>query len=86
MKITYTRPRNTEEIAKQLRAMQSANDFENISQLIEDIEWLSKEEVSHIDRIADLEIDLEDLERESAGREEYIKELEDTIETLEEGF
>lgn len=41
--IKYSRPQNTQEIAEQLRAMQAANDFSLVNELINDIDWLVKE-------------------------------------------
>ncbi|WP_323705981.1 hypothetical protein P3U41_06160 [Mammaliicoccus sciuri] len=84
MKNTYTRPTNIEEIAEQLRIMEAVKDYENMYQLIKDVEWLAKEETSSIDRVAELELDIEEMEREAEGQEEYIEELEKTIESLEE--
>lgn len=84
MKNTYTRPTNIEEIAEQLRNMEAVKNYENIYQLINDVEWLVKEEVSHIDRVAELELEIEEMERETEGQEQYIDALEKTIELLEE--
>lgn len=83
MKNTYTRPTNIEEIAEQLRIMEAVKDYENMYQLIKDVEWLAKEEASSIDRVAELELDIEEMEREAEGQEEYIESLENTIESLE---
>lgn len=84
MKNIYTRPTNIEEIAEQLRIMEAVKDYENMYQLIKDVEWLSKEETSSIDKVAELELEIEEMEREAEGQEEYIDELEKTIESLEE--
>lgn len=84
MKTEYTRPTNIEEIAEQLRIMEAIKDYENLYQLIKDVEWLAKEEVLPNDRVAELELEIEELERESQGREEYIDELESEIEALED--
>lgn len=84
MKTEYTRPTNIEEIAEQLRVMEAVKDYENMYQLIKDVEWLAKEVVLPNDRVAELELEIEEMEREAEGREEYIDELESEIEAVEE--
>lgn len=84
MKTEYSRPTNIEEIAEQLRIMEAVCNYENMYQLIKDVEWLAKEETSSMDRVAELEIDIQEMEREAEGQEEYIEELEKTIESLED--
>lgn len=84
MKTEYSRPTNIEEIAEQLRIMEAVSNYENMYQLIKDVEWLAKEETSSMDRVAELELDIQVMEREVEGQEEYIEELEKTIESLED--
>lgn len=86
MKNTYTRPTNIEGIAEQLRIMEAVCNYENMYQLIKDVEWLAKEETSSMNRVAELELDIQEMEREAEGQEEYIEELEKTIKSLGDGL
>lgn len=86
--IKYSRPQNMPEIAAQLRAMQAANDFTKVNELISDIDWLSKEtrEIEYDDLLVkydELNDQYEELDQEQWGKDEYIKELQNEILILE---
>lgn len=87
--IKYSRPQNMQEIAEQLRAMQAANDFGKINELISDIDWLSKEtrEIEYDDLLVkydELNDQYEELEQEQWGKDEYINEIQQEIKELED--
>ncbi|GAB1611575.1 hypothetical protein HB162lentus_02190 [Mammaliicoccus lentus] len=87
--IKYSRPQNMQEIAEQLRAMQAANEFGKINELISDIDWLSKvtREIEYDDLLVkydELNNQYEELNQEQWGKDEYIEELQNEIYNLEE--
>lgn len=87
--IKYSRPQNMQEIAEQLRAMQAANDFTLVNELINDIDWLTKEtrEVEYDDLLTkydELNDQYDELEQEQWGKDEYIEELQQKNNELEE--
>lgn len=87
--IKYSRPQNMKEISDSLRAMQAANDFTLVNDLIQDVDWLTKEtrEVEYDDLLTkydELNDQYEELEQEQWGKDEYINELQAEIEHLED--
>lgn len=87
--IKYSRPQNMPEIAAQLRAMQAANDFTKVNELISDIDWLNKEtrEIEYDDLLVkydELNDQYEELEQEQWGKDEYINEIQQEIKELED--
>lgn len=87
--IKYSRPQNMQEIAEQLRAMQAVNDFTLVNDLIQDVDWLTKEtrEIEYDDLLSkydELNDQYEELEQEQWGKDEYINELQQQIQELEE--
>lgn len=87
--IKYSRPQNMKEISDLLRAMQAANDFTFVNDLIQDVDWLTKEtrEVEYDDLLTkydELNAQYEELESEQWGKNEYIDELQQEIKELEE--
>lgn len=87
--IKYSRPQNMKEISDLLRAMQAANDFTLVNDLIQDVDWLTKEdrEVEYDDLLTkydELNAQYEELESEQWGKDEYIDELQQEIKELEE--
>ncbi|MEB6232508.1 hypothetical protein [Mammaliicoccus sciuri] len=87
--IKYSRPQNMKEISDSLRAMQAANDFTLVNDLIQDVDWLTKEtrEVEYDDLLTkydELNNQYEELEQEQWGKDEYINELQAEIEHLED--
>lgn len=79
--IKYSRPQNMQEIAEQLRAMQTANDFGNFNELISDIDWLSKEtrEINYEEDLASFNT----LESEHNDLLEQYDQLNDKYEELD---
>lgn len=87
--IKYSRPQNMKEISDLLRAMQAANDFTLVNDLIQDVDWLTKEtrEVEYDDLLTkydELNAQYEELESEQWGKDEYIDELQQEIKELED--
>lgn len=77
MKVKYNRPLNLQDIIDQLKIMQAIGKIDTISELIEDIEWLKKEDVgTYQDKYHALSIDYGYLRMEN-------KELKEQIEFLE---
>jgi len=87
--IKYSRPQNMKEISDLLRAMQAANDFTLVNDLIQDVDWLTKEtrEVEYDDLLRkydELNAQYEEIESEQWGKDEYISELQQEIKELED--
>lgn len=77
MKVKYNRPLNLQDIIDQLKIMQAIGKIDNINELIEDIEWLKKEDVgTYQDKYHALSVDYGYLRMEN-------KELKEQIEFLE---
>ncbi|WP_322560180.1 hypothetical protein [Staphylococcus haemolyticus] len=77
MKVKYNRPLNLQDIIDQLKIMQAIGKIDAISELIEDIEWLKKEDVgTYQDKYHALSVDYGYLRMEN-------KELKEQIEFLE---
>ena len=77
MKVKYNRPLNLQDIIDQLKIMQAIGKIDTISELIEDIEWLKKEDVgTYQDKYQALSVDYGYLRMEN-------KELKEQIEFLE---
>ena len=77
MKVKYNRPLNLQDIIDQLKIMQAIGKIDTISELIEDIEWLKKEDVcTYQDKYHALSVDYGYLRMEN-------KELKEQIEFLE---
>lgn len=77
MKVKYNRPLNLQDIIDQLKIMQAIGKIDTISELIEDIEWLKKENVgTYQDKYHALSVDYGYLRMEN-------KELKEQIEFLE---
>lgn len=77
MKVKYNRPLNLQDIIDQLKIMQAIGKIDSISELIEDIEWLKKEDVgTYQDKYHALSVDYGYLRMEN-------KELKEQIEFLE---
>ena len=77
MKVNYNRPLNLQDIIDQLKIMQAIGKIDTISELIEDIEWLKKEDVgTYQDKYHALSVDYGYLRMEN-------KELKEQIEFLE---
>ncbi|MBF0793316.1 hypothetical protein [Mammaliicoccus lentus] len=79
--IKYSRPQNMQEIAEQLRAMQAANDFTKVNELISDIDWLNKErqEINYEEGLASFNT----LESEHNDLLEQYDQLNDKYEELD---
>ncbi len=87
--IKYSRPQNMKEISDLLRAMQAANDYTLVNELIQDVDWLTKEtrEIEYDDLLTkydELNDQYEELEQEQWGKDEYINELQQEIKELED--
>ncbi|MEC5377825.1 hypothetical protein VWJ19_05475 [Staphylococcus hominis] len=77
MKVKYNRPLNLQDIIDQLKIMQAIGKIDTINELIEDIEWLKKEDVgTYQDKYHALSVDYGYLRMEN-------KELKEQIEFLE---
>ncbi|MDO0970532.1 hypothetical protein [Staphylococcus haemolyticus] len=77
MKVKYNRPLNLQDIIDQLKIMQAIGKIDSINELIEDIEWLKKEDVgTYQDKYHALSVDYGYLRMEN-------KELKEQIEFLE---
>lgn len=77
MKVKYNRTLNLQDIIDQLKIMQAIGKIDTISELIEDIEWLKKEDVgTYQDKYHALSVDYGYLRMEN-------KELKEQIEFLE---
>lgn len=77
MKVKYNRPLNLQDIIDQLKIMQAIGKIDTINELIEDIEWLKKEDVgTYQDKYHALSVDYGYLRMEN-------KELKEQIEYLE---
>ncbi|EJE35307.1 hypothetical protein HMPREF9972_01545 [Staphylococcus epidermidis NIH04008] len=77
MKVKYNRPLNLQDIIDQLKIMQAIGKIDTISELIEDVEWLKKEDVgTYQDKYHALSVDYGYLRMEN-------KELKEQIEFLE---
>ncbi|CAA3891598.1 phage protein [Staphylococcus aureus] len=77
MKVKYNRPLNLQDIIDQLKIMQAIGKIDTISELIEDIEWLKKEDVgTYQDKYHALSVDYGYLRMQN-------KELKEQIEFLE---
>lgn len=77
MKVKYNRPLNLQDIIEQLKIMQAIGKIDTINELIEDIEWLKKEDVgTYQDKYHALSVDYGYLRMEN-------KELKEQIEFLE---
>ncbi|WP_267836465.1 hypothetical protein [Staphylococcus aureus] len=77
MKVKYNIPLNLQDIIDQLKIMQAIGKIDTISELIEDIEWLKKEDVgTYQDKYHALSVDYGYLRMEN-------KELKEQIEFLE---
>ncbi|MBE7341696.1 hypothetical protein [Staphylococcus haemolyticus] len=77
MRVKYNRPLNLQDIIDQLKIMQAIGKIDAISELIEDIEWLKKEDVgTYQDKYHALSVDYGYLRMEN-------KELKEQIEFLE---
>lgn len=77
MKVKYNRLLNLQDIIDQLKIMQAIGKIDTISELIEDIEWLKKEDVgTYQDKYHALSVDYGYLRMEN-------KELKEQIEFLE---
>ncbi|WP_218086145.1 hypothetical protein, partial [Staphylococcus epidermidis] len=75
--VKYNRPLNLQDIIDQLKIMQAIGKIDTISELIEDIEWLKKEDVgTYQDKYHALSVDYGYLRMEN-------KELKEQIEFLE---
>ncbi|OFO67651.1 hypothetical protein [Staphylococcus sp. HMSC061H04] len=80
MKVKYNRPLNLQDIIDQLKIMQAIGKIDTISELIEDIEWLKKEDVgTYQDKYHALSVDYGYLRMEN----KELKELKEQIEFLE---
>jgi len=77
VKVKYNRPLNLQDIIDQLKIMQAIGKIDTINELIEDIEWLKKEDVgTYQDKYHALSVDYGYLRMEN-------KELKEQIEFLE---
>ena len=77
MKVKYNRPLNLQDSIDQLKIMQAIGKIDTINELIEDIEWLKKEDVgTYQDKYHALSVDYGYLRMEN-------KELKEQIEFLE---
>lgn len=77
MEVKYNRPLNLQDIIDQLKIMQAIGKIDSINELIEDIEWLKKEDVgTYQDKYHALSVDYGYLRMEN-------KELKEQIEFLE---
>ncbi|OJH01931.1 hypothetical protein BL313_02720 [Staphylococcus hominis] len=77
MEVKYNRPLNLQDIIDQLKIMQAIGKIDTINELIEDIEWLKKEDVgTYQDKYHALSVDYGYLRMEN-------KELKEQIEFLE---
>lgn len=77
MKVKYNRPLNLQDIIDQLKIMQAIGKIDTINELIEDIEWLKKEDVgTYQDKYHALSVDYGYIRMEN-------KELKEQIEFLE---
>ncbi|MBE7352640.1 MULTISPECIES: hypothetical protein [Staphylococcus] len=77
MKVKYNRPLNLQDIIDQLKIMQAIGKIDTINELIEDIEWLKKEDVgTYQDKYHALSVDYGYLRMENEELKEQIEFLE----------